>query len=511
MRTSLFLALSTAILTAVAAAPASVVTQPIRPVGPEPIIPIVPVIPPPPAPLPPVRNAACLASHPAMTTPAGGTGALVDISCNEGYVLPPVAGKVTVASFSPTANVQDCPAVLGLVTQVDAVLLQLQNLQAEISAALAQVNALDAQLAVLGQELALASAANQAADQTLLNAMNDQTTLTAQVQTAQNAYVECIATEPDLSDCTTSQAGVASAQAALNAFNTGTYDPAQAASTAADAAYNQAFTAYENALNALSTALNPIIDLVAQLAAVNTTILSTYETYAALEGATGSLVFSVPWPTLVSAYRAGNPSEPWSWSPVSIDSASFYASALIGGAPTTVPALLSASLPGDGADGGTSASAGASVMSGGSETATIALSLVGACPYFPAGNPAAPAVTVDQSGLAAYVAANVVYTYAVEVETSFEQSLNSSPLAAKLTAVGIDPLGPTPAASLVRSAVSGQTLVSDMTAKEAQHTALIATVHSATTEAARVIIPMPPRPIVLYTKVEQTGTLTFVP
>jgi hypothetical protein len=478
--------------------------------------------------LAPLESPACLRTRPQVDEATNGTGVLYDPTCTTAYVLPPAVGTVTVATLAPDPNVQACPAVLKLHSQVDSVLAQVQVLEAKIATYLATVDRLETQLDTLGAQLADAAAASDAADQALAAAANDLAALEAQLQSAQISYQQCVATQGGAASCTVLQTGVTSAQAALDAFASGTYEPALAKSQAAQAAYDAVYSAYDDVVGELSDALDPIVDLVAEVATLNTTVLSTYDAYAALTGATGSLVFSVPWDALVSSYETANPKQSWSWRPATMDSARIFATANIGGDPTTVPGLLRASLPGDSADGGGDGDAGAALMRpGGSQTATIELSLVGACPYFPSGDASAPTAQVDQKGLAAYVSANVVYTYRVTVTATFLQALEISPLAAKLRLAGVDPLGPTATASRVRATVTGQAVLAETGIVATRHATLMSALGPSTagiTPSARTVAPsrmapfaaglpivLPPWPIVAMATVERTGTMTFAP
>jgi hypothetical protein len=450
--------------------------------------------------------------------------------CKKAYVLPPSFGRVSLAELSPTSNIDLCPAMVEVQTSVTATLGRIANLDAEIDSYLANFDHLRAEVDSLQAQVSAAARARATADAALVLAVNTKFELQSHVDNAQIDFDTCLLLADNNEECVRESTALSSTQQELYSHIAATLNPALAEAAVAEAEYKRAFAFFSTKLDELTGAIEPIFAFVAELDALNILIVDTYSQYASLEGAVGTLQYSVPWDDVIAAYGRSNPKASWSWLPVPIDSALFVATAIVGGQPTAIPALLWARLPEDQANDTSSGSAGQTVMgSGGMVSATIGLGLAGACPFFP-GVGSKRARTLDGAGLAAYVTANVSYRYKVLVSPTFNRYVETSPLVLELKRrlPTFDPLGATKLAKVVRSSLATQSFRDDMTALSTRHTEVQIAVSEridrtpissvlakiATSQHLPLLplpIRIPPIPKVVYKAVEGTGTLTFLP
>ena len=348
--------------------------------------------------------------------------------CATVEVAPPSFGRAALDGLVAGPNVGMCPTLLSAHQRMNDVLARVVEVSRQIDAFLEAFDGLRAEVEVLERALNARDAERTAAQEIFVTITGQKVDLEAARRSADADYEDCVLLEE--TSCETLESRAVAAARDLAAFVRSSYEPARLRAEQTAEAHRAAYAAYTAKLGELSSALAPVVALQQEIHTIQTSILDAYALYAGLDGAVGTLRYSVPWDLRVGL------------SPVRVTAASFAATARIGGVGTAAPALRWVELPGlprtDATDGialveTNSPEAGSAVMApGGSVAARVGLTLVGACPYFPTGAATDPG-PIDASRFAAHVVANAAYRYEVLVPNPYRRKVVTSPVLPQLT------------------------------------------------------------------------------
>ncbi len=192
-------------------------------------------------------------------------------------------------------------------------------------------------------------------------------------------------------------------------------------------------------------AIAPTIELQNRISALNIKVMELYTEYTKLEGATGQIIWTVPWDRLLEDYRKVNKNLGVKWAPLPLKEAELISTIKLGNdLSASVSSLKSAVIVGAKATGfagiGTgqkvagpqtvaSAPTEASAVFGNSVSGQIVLTLAGACPYLGSIDDEGKK---DISGLTSHMLARLVYNYEVVVRRSYTAKYNLSQLLKKI-------------------------------------------------------------------------------
>jgi hypothetical protein len=411
-------------------------------------------------------------SLPQLSHPSGAAGLVPDPTCRTAFVKPPTRGVVQALGLVPSANAALCSTVSALQAESNAAVAEVKSASNRVEALIKDFEPLLARIRETKDELAVALAERDVATLRVAAAESKQLEHSAKERTAETELDDCVIIEGDEALCAAEQAALDEARGALAAIE-GELSAATAATASAEEAVTTARQAYASATAALDAVASDLIALQERLAHVQLQIWTTYEEFAALEGGTASFVYRVPWQALLDEYARLNPGTNVRFTPVPLLAADISATARVGGEPSTLPAVLSVSLPEAPAASdvriGSIARAVRSMLpgllptcesgelpvflSGGSPFAQlmqkcnvkkwtddftfggplvtkIGLSVVGVCPYLVDGKPTS--TLIDVSG---HVVVNASYKYPVATEAVLEKLANLEKLGVALEGV----------------------------------------------------------------------------
>jgi hypothetical protein len=390
----------------------------------------------------------------ALNIPAGTGGAVLDDTCETAYILPPDVGQERVTAVATNTNLNFCPGVLKITSVVNTTLSAADSIASKIKSLIDSFNPLSDQVTQLQNQLAAATAAQTAANQTVTNDMAIETTLTDNVTQAQNALTTCEALAT--SACTSEQQAVTDAQNALRNFILNTLAPDQRAAVAATQQVDTLSGQLANQTSNLANALTPLFNLENSLTQLETSVQEQYDQFGPLSGFVAQIVYSLPWSQLFQEYQAANPGLQLQQIPIT--STNFFASVdpgltptAAGNIPGNIPAVLGFTIPGLPTQGAaafpnglgsikplSSSTLGSDISQqsmpfGSSVSASVNFSLVGACNFYPNGALTTPPSNINN--LVAAIPANLEYQYEVVAHRRYTASYNLSQFVSHLVTV----------------------------------------------------------------------------
>lgn len=381
--------------------------------------------------------------------PPQGTGVHFDEDCSTTYIKPPTTGVAEVGALSQNLNLNFCPALVRIGDTTDRVLDSTELIADQLVLMIESFAPLAEDLEAAQLRSAEARAERELSDEVLFDAEGQAEDLRDALRGAQDAYNDCVLFD-GASACGSFELAVGEAREEFREFLATTLRPAQSAARVAARDVRVA-TAHETAISSrYGEGLEPLLALQQRLFDLNTSMFDVYTDYAPLEGATGQLVYSVPWDTLLTDYQALNPR--LNLQPLPIKDAVFTAVAKFRpSVSSSLPAVLEASLPGARARGPLRLPTGLGAIRLGTEapvsglsertigfgtslSGQVILSLLGACPYFPQGVDTSPGAQseIDLDQLSANMVANVEYSYELKARRGYTATYNLSSWASRI-------------------------------------------------------------------------------
>ncbi len=381
--------------------------------------------------------------------PANTAGLKFSEDCKQVYVLPPTTGKVALAGLARNANLQFCPAVLDVHTTSTSIMNSAGTIAEKIEKMIADFEPQAKEIEAMRIEVAELEARRAVAKSKFDAAADRRQELVMAVNTARADLNTCL----DLNtaeDCEGLSDAVEEAKADLKTFTTNEYRPAETAFNDADLALAPVKKKLNVKTAELAEATTPLFDLYGKLVDLNASVMALYKEYAALEGATGQLTYSIQWDGLLKKYQDLNGGLQVLWRALPIKKATISMTSKINRANTTLPAVLWVSIPGssttgpvvpaptEGAAVTPVSSTGSTVEDrtlpfGGSASAQVGLSLTGACPLFPSGLQTVNAVSPEQ--LTTHVVANATYTFEVKAKRAYTATYHMANFVSRLEKV----------------------------------------------------------------------------
>lgn len=380
-----------------------------------------------------------------ITHPPSSAGVLFNDDCTIVYIKPPPVGDARVRALAQNLNLNFCSAMNQAGAVADRTLASAATIADQIAELIASFDGLRQDLAEAEAKAQLARVEKEAAEGRLSDATAEADELKDDIAGAKASYDDCVLMYSP-AECTGPAATLQAAKDAYRDFALNTLRPAQTESRDKETAYKKAVAEQKSLAMSYTEALDPIFGLQERLANLNDSVMQVYKEYAPLEGATGQIVYSIPWDRLLQDYQAANSGRNLNLQTLPLASATFTAAAKFNSSNvSSLPAVLEAALPGSTAAGpsklpqeaGTvdpnsdltnATLAERSVGFGTSLSGQIVLSLTGACPYFPNGVDtsvgALKEIDIDQ--LAAHMQANVFYTYEMKARRGYTVSYNLS-------------------------------------------------------------------------------------
>lgn len=383
-----------------------------------------------------------------LVTPRNGAGVIFDESCTIAYVYPPMLGTAEFAGLAQTTNIQFCPSLKNVNQIADRTFNSMKILSKKVEDMISGFEPLEQELVGLKSELLSAKAKMESAKNRLDRAEIQIQTMKEGIREARKAYENCVEdNSADHNPCIELKSSWNEAKSELNKYRTIEYQNLLATATDTAEQYDLSSSKFAAYRNRYTDAIAPMLEIQDRLMELNLKTMELYQEYTRLEGATGQIIWSIPWDRLLEDYRRLNPHLRVNWSRLPIKSAELIStiknqdtqmelssisalkSAMIPGAKITGFAGIGAGGKVDGAQSEPSGTNGASIVFGNSISGQIVLTLAGACPYF---NDIGNRTNVNINDLAKTVIANLIYTHELAVRRSYTATYNLSELLNKI-------------------------------------------------------------------------------
>jgi hypothetical protein len=379
-----------------------------------------------------------------VVPPPNGAGVLFDETCSVAYVMPPVTGQAELSALAQNANLQFCPAQLKVGKIAEKTVGAADKISAQLVSMIDGFKPASDELSDLRSQVIGAKATKDEAEGLLNDSKSKDKVLFDQIETAATSLKQCVVLVKDPNtECASQQSALDSAKADYKAFL-----PEIAKRETSSRAAKREFEILEGELQQKTTqyvtVTTPLFDLQAKLFELNNDIMDLYKQYSPLEGATGQIVYTIQWDTLVADYQKANPGLNLTWAKLPLQDASFSATVRTGTTTDlSLPAVLWSRVPGakaagpsSGVDGNVTIGPSATTPSGSniadvaigfgtSVSGQLALSLNGACPYFEAGVDVNK-TAVDFPGFTAHLIGNLDYTYEMAARRGYTARYNLS-------------------------------------------------------------------------------------
>lgn len=381
-----------------------------------------------------------------LVTPRNGAGVIFDESCTIAYVYPPLLGTAEFAGLAQTTNIQFCPSLKNVNQIADRTFNSMKILSQKVEAMISGFEPLEKELVDLKSDLLSAKVKMESAKHRLEKAETQIQTMRESIREARKTYEKCIE-DQSAAHCIDLKSLWDEAKNELNKFRNIEYEQLQAIAYDTAEQYDLSSSKFSAYRNRYTDAIAPMLEIQDRLMQLNLKTMELYQEYTKLEGATGQIIWSVPWDTVLEDYRRLNPSLRVNWSRLPIKSAELIStiknqetqielsnisalkSAMIPGAKITGFAGMGMGEKVDGVQSAPSGTHGASIVFGNSISGQIVLTLAGACPYF---NGIGDRSNVNINDLAKTVVANLIYTHELAVRRSYTATYNLSELLNKI-------------------------------------------------------------------------------
>ena len=227
------------------------------------------------------------------------------------------------------------------------------------------------------------------------------------------------------------------AKGEVNDFKRGEYRESRAKADDSKEDFELKSSRYALLRNRYAEAISPMIELQERLTELNNKIMDLYKEYVKLEGATGQIMWTVPWDQLLDDYRQANHRLSVDWQRLPIKESELVAtikSIDTGSEISTLTAIKSAIIPGakptgfmgmgsggkvDGTQLSPSYPTQASITFGNGVSGQIVLTLAGACPYFDGID---NRTSIDINELTKNMTANLVYSFELAARRAYTAS-----------------------------------------------------------------------------------------
>lgn len=393
----------------------------------------------------PVDDPQCGSWARRLNAPARAAGVVFDAECRTAFVKPPAFGKAELVAMTRSSNLTFCPAVNNAGATSANTVESAKIISQQIRDMIQSYEPLSQEVITLRQQTSDARAEKDVKEALANEAKKKATSAEDALAAANDALRACrrTADNPE-TECTAETQARDEAKTAYR----DAYDAFATKNEAYQAALRE-FKTKEGRLIEEQTryveAIKPLTDLQSQLVQLASGVMGLYREYARLEGTTGQMLYKTEWQALVNEFKRLNPSAPVQFQQIGISDGNItFASRVSSGADDiTIPALLSAAIPGVRPMGAANFPAGGKIEASGSGTAEsqgeigqkflgfqdavsgqIVLSLNGACPYFD--SPTGAPTNVDAQNLAAHLVVNMQYTYDIQSKRSYVSHYNLS-------------------------------------------------------------------------------------
>lgn len=379
----------------------------------------------------PYQSPKCNSVKGDLKHPKNAQGLVFDEDCTTAYVLPPDFGSVRIEAIAKSSNLNLCPTVNKIpsmnhrfIEMIDKILTRIENLMESFDPQ-------KKELEELREKTDKARAGLARREEKFHRISREYETLLEEKKSSSRDLKHCKSDEN--SACAEEQRTFDNAKEDFKTFYTSQYLPSHEAYEDAKFELKSLNAEYSYRSNEFSESLQPLLTLQSQARELSVELFNLYKDYAPIQGLTGQAVYNVPWSDVLNSYNEINSSSGLSFVKVPILSSQIYASAKVDGKDAYLPVLLHANIPGvkdfssEFKDLG-SESLGNEVGLGlGDATFSgqIALSLIGACPYFPEGV-SSKRDAIKESDLTAHIVANAVYSYPMKARRSYTAKYNMS-------------------------------------------------------------------------------------
>jgi hypothetical protein len=370
--------------------------------------------------------------------PASGSAVMFDDACRTAFVLPPTTGIAQATAAAPTANIQFCPSVMATHKATESTTNSAILLGDKIAKMISDFAPLDGEVKQLGERLTAASAEKSRTQAEFDASTSRRVEIIAEVAAAKTSYETCsIINLPEL--CTAELAALNEAKADLRTFLTSEFMPKQTAAIAAKAEYDRISGEFARKTVRLAEVVDPLFALQTRLYELQDRMLDVYNRYAAMEGASVQVLYSIPWEKVIQDYQSVPENRGINFERLPITDGRFDAQALINNTASTVPAIMDYAIPGVSSESPLHMPAGTGAIKmlsgpvsppsspnavstafGGSVSAGLLTSLLGACPFYPDGGTTAQ----NLNELTSRIIANASYDYEVVAHRGYTARYN---------------------------------------------------------------------------------------
>lgn len=378
--------------------------------------------------------------------PELGSGVMFDETCTTAYVLPPLHGSATVPNMLQNANLQFCPAVLKAGTVADKTMISSNIIADRILNMIKDFASLDKEIQDLRMQKAEAQPVYESLNDRVTSETNRSDALKEEFIKAKKDLKDCsdLATNA-ATECVTQNEEMARTKTAYLDHKTNVLAPLEESFQEKKVIYNKLDLKITELSKRYTEGLTPIFELQDRLVDLNSKVMDLYKTYAPMEGVVSQVLFELNYPSLINEYQKLNPS--MAFEQVPIKAGMIFAN---GKSPSnydlvSLPALLWSVVPGitdqkTGAaamapirgpmqrlslPGQTSPTINSNVGQLNSLSGQIALSLTGACNYFPTGADTNKK-SMDFKSFAALLEANMKLTFEVGARRGYLATYNMS-------------------------------------------------------------------------------------
>lgn len=383
-----------------------------------------------------------------LSTPYNGSGVIFDESCTIAYVYPPKLGTAEIGGLAQNANLQFCSSLKDINLISDRTFKSMKILSEKVEKMILEFEPLEQALVTLKVDLVSAKSKMESAKKRLDNAENQLQAMRENIRESRKAHENCVEEQSsDHASCIELKSLWDEAKHDLSEFRNIEYKKLRASADDATEQHELLSAKFSAQRNRYTDAIAPMLEIQDRLMELNLKTMELYQEYSKLEGATGQIIWSIQWDSLLEEYRRLNPNLRVNWMPLPIKEAELISTIKnqeTGIELANISALKSALIPGAKVTGFAgmgrgdkvasaqiepSGNNGASIVFGNSISGQIVLTLAGACPYF---DGIGDRTSVNINDLTKTVVANLIYTYELAVRRSYTATYNLSELLKKI-------------------------------------------------------------------------------
>lgn len=370
-----------------------------------------------------------------LTTPHNGAGVMFNELCTIAYVLPPKIGTAEIASLARTTNLQFCPAVKSVGQVASRTFNAMNIISLKLEQMIHDFEPLDQDIINMRLEIAAARTKMDSAKKRFEDAETYIQELRQITREARQSHESCIEDyAADHPSCLSLKTAWDQAQEDVGDFKRGEYRESRASANHTKEEYELISARYNVMRNRYTEAIMPMIELQDKLTDLSARVMDLYSEYTQIEGATGQIMWTIPWDRLLNDYRQANRGLAVDWQRLPLRESELVTSIRTvenGSILPSITGLKSALIPGARPTGFAGMGAGqkvngpqlepslptqASITFGNGVSGQIALTLAGACPYFDGID---DRTSININELTSYMTANLVYSFDVAARRAY--------------------------------------------------------------------------------------------